>query len=57
MSTKELISHFRKEIKATPDGANQKLFAKVIKDPTVATRRKRPDGEVEVSLPDDHGRR
>lgn len=53
MTTKDVLKHFVKEIKATPDGKrvfSEALFA-------VAKRRKRPDGEVEAYLPEHENRR
>jgi len=57
MTGKELIKHFAKEVKATPDGWNKSIFSRVIKDPAITTRKRRPDGDIDVSLVEDFARR
>jgi hypothetical protein len=53
MTTKDVLKHFVKEIKATPDG--KRVFTEALL--AVAKRRKRPDGEVEAFLPEHENRR
>lgn len=54
MTAREVLKHFLKEIKATPNG--KQIIGDIIRNGPVK-RRKRPDGELEVYLPDQENRR